>query len=387
MKVTRNPDRRIILFLLFAAVSFRIFAADITIPTMEIITRADFSDTTPVIKSRGKVDMNISGGYKLGGNLTLGFDSSDLSYSDSTAAENDDSVSELAEYLDNQTFLNFQSASIVMRGVITESSSLTYFIGETDTFCSGDDFPRIFGTYPIATRYRGYLYFPNYEFDGIYKVNGTGLKMETNWGGDTYLSSVYIYQDGYLPDGYFSSDFRTLFNFTDLKMETFMGATFPAGDEGLYRAGFLMNYKSGDVGEFMAQVGVPLWDPNASFDADRLFFLFEPRIHFNFFSIILTLFKEPGYYLQEQMPTTGTTNVHLNFMLGDLTKSPLSGGIESSAVFDTSDTAEDQFTYVLTPYISAITSGVIWNIMVNINLFPFSLDDMFEGVIGIKAEF
>lgn len=170
---------------------------------MEIITRADFSDTLPVISSRGKVIMNLEGGYKLGGSLSLGFDSNDLSYSSRTASDNSSTTAELANYIDSQTYMTFQSAQIVLRNILSETGSLTYFIGKTDTFCSGDDFPLLFGTYPIATRYRGYLYFPDNEFDGIFTVNGTGIKLETTWGDGRILSSAYLYKDGYLPDGFF----------------------------------------------------------------------------------------------------------------------------------------------------------------------------------------
>ncbi|RKX93465.1 MAG: hypothetical protein DRP59_02885 [Spirochaetes bacterium] len=377
--------KKTILFLILFSAALNIFSADLSVPEMEVITRADFSESLPIITSRGKVILDLKGGYKLGGKLSLGFDSADLSYSSETASNNSATIADLASYIDNQTFLSFQSAQIILRDVISAGTSLTYFIGKSETFCSGDDFPRIFGTYPIATRYRGYLYFPENEFDGLYTVNGTGIKMESSWGDGSYLASGYLYKDGYLTD-VFSSDFRVLFNFPHLKLETFAGATFPTGTYGLYRGGFLLNYRAGETGEFMAQIGVPVWEPDKTFDIDRLFFLFEPRINFNLVSIILTLFWQPGYYEQEQLATAGSSNVHLNFMLGNLEKSPLAGGIESSVTFDLTNST-NQFTYVLTPYISAITSGVLWNFMVNINLFPFTPANMFEGVIGIKAEF
>ncbi len=377
--------KKTILVLILFSAALNIFSADLSVPEMEIITRADFSESLPVITSRGKVILDLKGGYKLGGKLSLGFDSNDLSYSTETASNNSSTVGDLASYIDNQTFLSFQSAQIILRNIFTETTSLTYFIGKADTFCSGDDFPRIFGTYPIATRYRGYLYFPGNEFDGLYTAKGTGIKLTSSWGDGNYLASAYLYKDGYLTN-VFSSDFRVLFNFPNLKLETFAGATFPTGTYGLYRGGFLLNYRAGETGEFMAQIGVPVWEPDKAFDIDRLFFLFEPRINFNPVSIILTLFWQPGYYEQEQLATTGSSNVHLNFMIGDLEKSPLSGGIESSVTFDLANIS-NQFTYVMTPYISAITSGVLWNFMININLFPFTPADMFEGVIGIKAEF
>lgn len=363
-----------------------VFAADISIPEMELITRANFSAPVPEITSRGKVLLDLSGGYKFSGNLALGFDSSDLSYSSADINSYTSSAANLADYLSHQTYISFQSAQVTLRDIFSKTSSFSYFIGKTDTFCSGDIFPDFFGTYPVATLYRGYTYFPSNDFNGIYRVNGTGFKLATTWGTKTNQTSFYLYKDGYLSGNYLSGDIWSVFNFKSLKLESFFGATFPNGLYGIYRGGVLLNYKAGDVGDFMAQIGVPMWDPNAAFDINRLFFLFEPRIHFNLFSLILTLFWHPGYYLQQKAIDTGTSNVHLNFMLGDLTKTPFAGGVEGTVTFNSSSST-NQFSIVATPYLSAITSGSILNLMLNINLFPFTLTNMFEGVIGIKAAF
>ena len=169
-------------------------------------------------------------------------------------------------------------------------------------------------------------------------------------------------------------------------MEAFLGASFPASSYGLYRGGFLFYYSPGTTGEFLAQVGVPQWNPAEEFTIDRLFFLFEPRIKLNPVTIILTLFWHPGYYLQEVTPDLGSSDVHINFMIGDPEISTFSGGLEGSVTYNSS-AISDRFGVVVSPYISAITSGVIWNIMLNTNLFPFSVNDMFEGVISVKAEF
>ncbi len=388
MEMKRNNFYYVLLVLLFSGIGgiHGIFAADITIPSMELITRADFKGFIPDITTRGKVDIDLTGGYKFGGGLSLGFNSSDLSYSATDISLFDSSSQSLADYLSHQTYLTFQAAHITLRDIFSKTTSLTYFIGDNDTFCSGEDFPLLFGSYPIATRFRGYLYFPSNEFNGIHRINGTGIKLTSRWDSKTNLTSFYLYKDGYLSGNYFSSDIRTMFNFENLKLEGFIGSTFPKGTYGTYRGGILFDYRSGDVGEFMAQVGIPLWDPEASFGINRLFFLFEPRINFNLFSIILTLFWHPGYYLQEPAVDTGSSNVHLNFMIGDLAKTPVAGGVESSITFDSS-ASFNQFSIVATPYLSAVVSGSILNFMLNINLFPFTPSSLFEGVIGIKAAF
>ncbi len=375
-----------VILLTGAGVTETAFAADISVPTMELITRVPFKNFTPEITTRGKVTIDLTGGYKLGGSLSLGFDSPDLSYSSADITAYDDTSENLANYISHQTYLTLQTAKITIRNIFSKTTSLSYFIGKNDILCSGEDFPRLFGSYSIATLFRGYLYFPIYDFDGIHRINGTGIELTSRWNSQTNLTSFYLYKDGYLEGDYFSGDIRTMFNYNNFKFEGFIGSTFPDGKYGIYRGGVLLNYKSGDTGEFMAQVGVPLWNPEESFGIDRLFFLFEPRINFNFYSIILTLFWHPGYYLQEPIPNSETSNVHLNFMIGDLSKTLVSGGLQSSVTLNSSS-ATDQFTVIATPYISTVVSGSTLNFMLNINLFPFSSDSMFEGIIGIKAAF
>jgi hypothetical protein len=371
-----------ILILSFAV---NLSAADLEVPNMELITRADFSSGIPELLTRGKVDIKIGGGYKLGGSLVLGFDSADLGYSNTELAANP-TTADISTFLKNQTYLQFQSAQIIIRDLFSTPTELTYFTGKADVFCSGDDFSSLFGSVPVSTRYRGYLYFPENEFDGIHTVNGTGLKISSTFGSERLLSSVFIYEDGYLGSGVFSSDIRTLINFDKIKLEAFMGATFPASSLGYYRTGLLFYYNPGTTGEFFAQVGVPLWNPAESFTIDRLFFLFEPRIKFNPVTIIFTLFWHPGYYLQNASSNSGSSDVHINFMIGEPETSTFSGGLEGSVSYD-SGAVSNQFGVKVSPYISAVTSGVIWNIMLNTNLVPYSLTDMFEGVISVKAEF
>lgn len=372
-----------IIFILL--ISFNLNAADLEIPIMELITRADIGYETPKLLTRGKINLKIGGGYKLGGSLFLGFDSSDLGFSNTSLPSNPTNA-EISTYLNNQTYLQFQSAQIIIKDLFSTPTNFTYFTGKTDVFCSGQDFPDLFGTVPIATRYRGYLYFPKNEFDGIHTINGTGFKISSTFGSERNVTSAYIYEDGYMGSGYFSGDIRTIFNFDNIKIEAFTGVTFPASNYGLYRGGLLFYYKPGTTGEFFAQVGVPQWNPSKEFTIDRLFFLFEPRIRIKPITIILTVFWHPGYYLQTKTSDTGSSDVHINFIIGDPDVSTFLGGLEGGVTFDSS-ASSNQFGIKVTPYISAITSGVIWNIMLNTKLFPYSLEDMFEGVISVKAEF
>ncbi|RKX84111.1 MAG: hypothetical protein DRP58_07710, partial [Spirochaetes bacterium] len=199
MIITKKKYSGIFIFLIILL--FNLNAADLDIPKMELITRSDIGPSTPILLTRGKIDLKIGGGYKLGGSLILGFDSADLGYSNADITDYDDSSENLATYLSNQTYLQFQSAQVTIRDLFSTPTDLTYFTGIADVFCSGDDFPAIFGSVPVATRYRGYLYFPDNEFDGIHTVNGTGLKLSSTFGSEKIVSSAFIYEDGYLGSG------------------------------------------------------------------------------------------------------------------------------------------------------------------------------------------
>ena len=175
MNFTIKKYYRAIIFLIIM-LPINLFSADLEVPNMELITWADFDTGVPVLTTWGKVDLRMSGGYKLGGSLTLGFDSADLVYSNTSLDPVTAGTDDIVNYLSNQTYLQFQSAEVTIRELFSTPTELTYFTGATDVLCSGDDFPDIFGSVPVATRYRGYLYFPDNEFDGIHRINGTGFK-------------------------------------------------------------------------------------------------------------------------------------------------------------------------------------------------------------------
>jgi hypothetical protein len=385
--------RRLFCILLVALTGTAVLpAADFSIPELELITRGNWNGSSVVLTTRGRSEFLVSGGYKFGGSLFFGFESGDLSYSGDQPPDRDDYagdsayIADLSDYLGNNTYLQFQGAQIVYRELLP-NTDLTYFTGRSDRFASGELFLDYFGAAPLATRFQGYLYFPENEYRGIHTVNGTGVELSSSFGSEWNRTSLYFYQDGYLGTGRYSADLDFAADLGDLKVESFVGGSFPVGSYGLYRGGLLFHYRPSDRGEFFAQLGVPYWKPPDRLSIDNLYFLFEPRVHFDPLSILLTLFWHPQYYLMESTGDLGSADIHLNFMLGDPTRNPLTGGLETNFNLDTTSSFAQDFEIVTTPYLSAVTSGVIWNFMVNVQLVPFSLPDMVEGVIGVKAEF
>ena len=353
------------------------FSANITVPYLELITRGQLNNGLYELSTRGEMDLLVEGGYKFGGRVTLNYKS--------TSLEDYTSSSSLA----------FKGASIIIRKLFSIPLNFSYFVGENDTFCSGSDFSTIFGSIPITTQYSGYIYFPEgIIYNGIYTISGTGLKFSLVPSGN-FLYSLYLYQDSNITHsvdgtesvwlGHYSADFRTMINIKNLKIEAFAGATFPVSTFGYYRGGLLF-YSANEGVEFLTQIGIPRWDPAKDLFGINLFYLlFEPRVHMGLFSIIPTFFWHPGYYLQKETNELGSFDVNINFLLGDLQKTPVSGGFESNLSFSTSGT--QQFRIKASPYISLITQGVVWKLKVNAQIWPFSINNLIETFIGIRAEF
>ncbi len=397
MKFFRRRASKALFFLLITATALN--AADLTVPKLELLTRGIWNPATETVDlaTLGNARIELSGGYKFGGNLALGFSSDDLAFLDRDAADavevtatEAENIDALAAYLDNNTYLRFIGAEIVYRELFgVPGSTLSYFIGESATFASGDVFPAVFGSAPIATRYRGDRYFES-GYDGIHTVNGTGMSLGTSWGTEWNLTRLFLYQDGYLDKGTYSFDAWSAFNLETIRIEAFLGASFPEADAGVYRTGFLFHYNPGSSGEFLAEIGIPRWAAPESFEIGDFFFLFEPRIHLDPLTVILTLFWQPNYYLQTERDEGESVDIHINFLFGDSPDSTVSGGLETSFVVNTdyaSTSGEEQFEIVTTPYLSLSTPGVSWNFALDVNLIPFEPETMIEGIINIKAAF
>lgn len=367
-----------------------VFGANLFVPQFELVTRGFVNDEGDFdLMTRGDISFLAEGGYKLGGKIMLGFSNDNLTVN-TEELETGATTDEIISYLNSVTPLYFKLASVTMRDLFSLPLNLTYFTGESDRFATGDDFVALFGSSTFATRYRGYLYFPeSTQYNGLHGVTGTGLAFDTNFGTTWNNTYLYAYENGILGSGNYSFDLRSLINTENFKMEAFAGATIgkDAGDLGIYRGGLLLFLKAGDTGEFFTQIGIPRWDPVSDpVDMTLFYFLFEPRVKFSALSIILTFFWHPSYYLDAATEESGSADMNLNFLFNDKEDALAKGGFETSVSF-AKDETENEFGIIASPYLTFITSGVIWNLKLNTRLLPFEVDTMFEGFIGIKAEF
>ena len=363
-----------ILIILFLVYSFA-GAAGIIVPRMELYTYGTLEGGDLILRSNGNVEMELEGGYKLGGNLVFRMNSENL---------------EVTDPADPQSWhlLEYKYGSVSINDLFNIPLDFTYFVGEGDLICEGSSFTRLFGTWNFSTNYAGYLYFPNsILFEGISKVDGTGLSFSSDFGKENIKAYLYTYQDNSLGLGYYSSIGRFLFNMDILKLECFLKGSYPYGNSGLYSGGLMFYLKPAEAGEFFAQIGVPEWDPEGEpFGIDNFYFLFEPRLNLGMVSVVMTYFLHPGYYLYQTTNEEGNMDLNLNFMIGKPEVTPISGGLETTFKM-ASGTNENFFNLSVSPYFGAMTSGVVWDCKLKINIIHDDSSPMFEGFIGIKAEF
>uniref|UniRef100_A0A7C3E2Z5 Uncharacterized protein n=1 Tax=Gracilinema caldarium TaxID=215591 RepID=A0A7C3E2Z5_9SPIR len=383
------------------------FSAELTVPSLEMASTGTVQNGTFSLSSIAQADIALSGGYKYGGLLRLAFSSRDLekalgygrtSLEPVTSSPTADEYNALLDRFNNLAALQFKLAQVSARKPFDLPIDFSYFIGFSDTFCSGEDFPQLFGSVPITTEFKGFSYFPQgiggnpaYQYNGIHEAIGTGFHLSLlTW--KNVVPMLYLYQDsafinestGIPESGRYSGDIRLLINSQYVKFEAFAGATAPYGDYGLYRGGLLAFFTTGTGADFLAQVGIPGWEAGTEIQVDNLYFLFEPRLSIGLFALHITLFYHPVRYLQLLNPEErGATDINAKLIIGDILKYRLQGGLESTINLH-SDSTNNTLDLRVSPFLSVVTEGIRWDVKIRINPFkyttPFEMADTFIGV-------
>ncbi len=352
---------------------FSALCADVSIPKLELITRLYPESGQLEMQTKGTFEMEVNGGYKFGGRLKLGVD---------------DAVVDLSSGFSSLPVLTFRAAEVSINDLFDIPLSISYFTGIIDDFCTGNIFHTYFGTGIIEPKLSGFLYFGNnINYKGLHSVAGTGLSISSTFGSEWNYTRAYIYRDAYLGKGFYSGDLRSVFNLGSLKMEGFVGISFPAHSFGIYRGGLLLYYKASEYGSLLAQIGIPQFIPGTDkFDIELFYFLFEPRLSFGLFGINMSFFWHPSYYNYAPTNEEGSIDLLLDLTFGNMEEFPLTGGLASQLTYDTK-ASTDQFITKISPYASIAAAGVLWDLKLNVKVLPFNLDTMFEGYIGVRAEF
>jgi hypothetical protein len=306
-------------------------------------------------------------------------------------------LNSLGQIVDASLSLDLKTVSVSIRNILGIPLSFDFFVGSMDTFCSGEDLSLRFGIAPISSEMRGYLYYPqglagdlDLVYEGIHGVKGTGMKASYKRG-SLLAADLYLYQDMYLGAGRYSADARFLLNAEQIKLDSFIGASFPFSSRGLYRCGIMAYAPVRDVVGLFAQIGIPYLDPAdiANFGIGNFFFLFEPRVGNKAVSFTPTFFYHPGYYLQRPTGESGILDVNLNLKFGDLRERKIEGGAECLLSVNAM-AAASPWSVSVAPFLKFDSGGAVWNAKAAFTVYPFDSSDIlsqFQAFFGVRTGF
>ncbi len=361
----------LLLGVLFVAVTASLPAADVEIRPFELVTRVHQLDNGTVgLQTFGDLGLTLRSGFLARPSVTLGIQSDTF----------DDPTIPIVPLI--------RSASVEMRELGGTELSVSYFVGEFDRLGTGDEFPRRFGTEPVATRFRGFMYFPDGpRYDGMYGVSGTGMSISTNDQWDRFELSAYTYQDNRFDPGVFSSDIQAIANFDAVQLEAFVGATYPLAAAGRYRAGVLANLRSPQGDSLLIQAALPAIEPGTGDEigVNDFYFLFEPRVRLGVLGTTLSFFWQPDVYDQVSTDQGGSIETNLRLEVGDIRNGDAAAGVETR--LSVRPDADEQFSFSTTPFVQLSSGGVTWEIRTQAKLIPYDPAELFEGFIGVRTEF
>lgn len=388
------------------------FSAELTVPSLEMASTGTVQNGTFSLSSVAQADIALTGGYKYGGLLRLAFSSRDLEKALGYGRTSLDLASAdpvpaadynaLVDRFNNLAALQFKLAQVSARKPFELPVELSYFIGFSDSFCSGDNFPQLFGSVPVNSEFKGFAYFPqgiggnpSYQYNGIHQAIGTGFHLSLlAW--QNFIPMVYLYQDsafinestGIPESGRYSGDVRLLINSQYVKFEAFAGATYPYGTYGMYRGGMLACFTTGTGADFLAQAGIPGWESGTDLKVDNLYFLFEPRLAIGIFALHITLFYHPVRYLQLLNPEErGATDINAKLLIGDIFKYRLQGGLESTVNLRSGASA-NTLDLRIAPFLSIVTEGIRWDFKIRIDPFKYTKPlEMADTFIGVRTAY
>jgi hypothetical protein len=400
--------------LFFASLGF-LTAAEITVPRLEMASRGRVEDGEFLLGSVVSADLALSGGYKYGILLGFSFEAADLAkamayrnfkfdHMDTSGTVGPDEynnlVDKINDRLNNQGTLSFRTAKATARDLFDKPLELSYFIGEADYFCNGEEFSARFGVNPIGSEFKGFFYFPGgiggdirRQYNGIHGVQGTGLSLVlTSW--ESFIPMLYLYQDfSYIQiagneakGNRYSGDLRFLINRESVKLEAFGGISLGGGRDINLRGGLLAHFSSSGGVEFLFQGGVPGWEKGDDFSIDNFYFLMEPRLLFENFGFYVTFFYHPLEYIHiKTREERGKADINIKFLSGN-TRTGLSWGLETTMGLKIDGT--EDFSLWVSPFAGFMTSGLEWDTKLRVNALKFgTFEEMFELFIGVRTAF
>ncbi len=392
------------LIMLLAGAATLAHGADLSVPYLGLLTNGRLNAAGAFeLSTRVSIDMLFEGGTKFDAWFKLGFRSAAVE-DYLQAIESISSIADPAAAVSNleaASGLSLRTVAIQIKELFGSPLQLATFVGHLDTLGSGTDFTRYFGVSDFATKFRGYMYYPDgigkdgptfhgidtsRRYDGLHEIYGTGMRLSMP--GEKMMPFLYVYQDSWLGAGHWSVDARVLLASERVKLEAFVGGSFPVSTLGVYRGGLLFFFETGEIGNFYAQIGIPRWDPLEAFSMEMLSFLFEPRIKLGTGELVLSLFFHPKWYLQKETDESGAVEFRFDLGFGTIEEGSARAGAEIELSYD-SNLATASLSLDASPYLQTIRNGVRWDLRLAIRAFPFPSPwyGMFQPTLGVSTAF
>jgi hypothetical protein len=395
-------------FVLLIFPALGLAGAEITVPRLEMITRGAEDNGEFALSSNAAVDIALNGGYKFGIVLGLSFEAVNLgkafAYRDFGLEAVPPGMSpgageynQLADRYNNQAALSFRMARAIARDLFNQPFELSYFVGQSDAFCSGEEFFSRFGVSGITTDFTGFYYFPDgiggnpyRRYNGLHTPRGTGLSFVLTRS-RVFVPMLYLYQDfpvydaaaGALSESLrYSGDMRFLVNEQRVKAEFFAGMSGGKENQFEVRGGLLGFFDSGKGTEFLLHLGIPGWKTGEEFSIDNLYLLFETRVYFGYVSLAGAFFYHPLVYMHITEPEEqGRADINLKVLFGRLPREKIQWGAEFTTGLNVND-MEDLYIR-LSPFLSFLGTGLQWNFKLRLDPLaesPGKIAEIFAGV-------
>jgi len=197
--------KKVALLLLTAGMAVAAHGADFSVPALSLLTNGQRNaDGAFVLSTRVDIDMLIAGGSKFDAWFKLGFRNASMedylqAYGSPTTLPDAPATDDLAaaiRRLEAASGLGLRTAAIQIGTSWYDHLQLATFVGHLDVFCSGADFPTLFGSDVFATKFRGYMYYPNgidgdtnRTYNGLHEVYGTGVRLSLP--GSVFIPYLY----------------------------------------------------------------------------------------------------------------------------------------------------------------------------------------------------
>ncbi|MCG8570488.1 MAG: hypothetical protein MJB14_10145 [Spirochaetes bacterium] len=352
------------LMIIFFLISFYTYSASISVDELKIIADGNFNSSNNEFEMNTyfKFITSFDGGYKFAAKVAFETNITELELNYTTSPL-------------GMVYLFFNKAEVMAKNLAKSHLDLAFWTGTNQYLGSGN-------------QYRGHLYYPesvDTDYQGFYRVRGTGVTSHLKFWEDRFVADIHIYQNANFIDAsgdlnlnYFSFDSEVGLNFDKIKFSFFGGYT---KDFILPNTNADLRYGRGKIGmkfwignehvQFFSCFGFPNMD-SATFSSiqnqtsnffDLLYMVGE--LNFKLFRSIHTIsfLTRPSIYSEK---TTGaSTNFDINYKFKiQVPDFPINGGFLFNLKYSLAD-VNDQWNIILAPYASITLSGVIWDFTVH----------------------